>query len=78
MGTTFDAYLDRRENVALLADSTANPIATGLAAATSDILAVTLSGWLAAQCWSRLNSAVDAASYRELWPALAVFLAAYA
>ena len=78
MGTTFEAYLGRREKVALLPGRTANPIATGVAVATSDILAVALAGWLAARCWSRLNSAVVAESYLSLWPALAVFVAAYA
>ncbi|MFB3778491.1 MAG: undecaprenyl-phosphate galactose phosphotransferase WbaP [Bryobacteraceae bacterium] len=78
MGTTFDAYLGRRENVALLTEGTANPLATGLAVAASDLAAIALSGWLSAECWSRLNRAVDAASYLELWPALAVFVAAYA
>jgi Undecaprenyl-phosphate galactose phosphotransferase WbaP len=78
MGTTFEAYLGQREKVVLLPGRTANPVATGAAVAASDAVAVAISGWLAAQLWSRLNSAVSAESYLSLWPALGVFVAAYA
>jgi Undecaprenyl-phosphate galactose phosphotransferase WbaP len=78
MGTTLEACLVERELPAVAPGRISNPLATGLAVAAGDLLALAAAGWLAAEVWSRLNSAVVAESYLRLWPALVVFVAAYA
>ncbi len=78
MGTTLEAYLGQREVPAVLPGQISNPVATGVAVVASDLVAVAVSGWLAAEAWSHLNSSVLAESYLRLWPALALFAAAYA
>jgi len=42
MGTTFEAYLGRREALGAAAGRTANPIATGVAVMATDAVAVTV------------------------------------
>ena len=56
----------------------ARPAATAIATLAADSLALVLAGGLAVEFWSLVNQAVLAESYLQLWPAVFVFLAAYA
>jgi Undecaprenyl-phosphate galactose phosphotransferase WbaP len=79
MGTTVDTLTtSRREGRAIVACRGASPTATAAATLAADSLAVVLAGVLAVEFWGLLNRSVHAESYLQLWPAIFVFLAAYA
>jgi FlaA1/EpsC-like NDP-sugar epimerase len=54
------------------------PVATALLLSLADAVALLTAGCLGVECWNLVNSTVGVEFYLRLWPALGVFLLAYA
>jgi Undecaprenyl-phosphate galactose phosphotransferase WbaP len=76
MGTALDILLERR--AAAVSGRIANHLATGVLVVATDLVAVSMSGLLAALVWSRVNPAVAFRAYLPFCPVSLAFLAAYA
>ncbi len=78
MGATLETCLDRTGASGIESSRTISPLATCAAVLAADALAIIVSGWIGVGLWTYVNPAVSAEPYLRLWPAIFVFLAAYA